>query len=270
MRIADAHADAQARDRMRASFARGDLSTWGYDDAYAAAATNPRHILPDASRVICVAVPYRTVDAPRALPVTGRVSNYAWSADYHATLRALLAELAAMLDAHAGGPVTRIACDTAPLAERALAARAGLGWVGKHTGLISPVAGSYIFLGEIVTSLELPIDAPLRKSCGSCVRCVSACPTGALRGDYTIDAERCIADLTQRTDPIPRALRPLLGDWVWGCDLCQVVCPPNARTSVRGSRAFAPVESAARPDLVALLHLKSGEWKRRYRHTAMG
>jgi epoxyqueuosine reductase len=256
---------------MRASFARGDLITWGYGDDYARAATDPRRVLPDAKRVICVAVPYRTQDASNAPPLRGRVSNYAWSADYHATLRAMLAELAAMLDGFAGRCVTRVACDTAPIAERALAARAGLGWIGKHTSLISPSAGSYVFLGEIVTSLALPIDPPLRKTCGSCARCVTACPTGALRGDYTIDAERCIADLTQRTDPIPRALRALIGDWVWGCDLCQIVCPPNARSRVRGTAPFEPQsDEHGRPDLVALLHLKRGEFKRRFRRTSMG
>ena len=255
---------------MRASFERGDLSTWGYGDAYAAAATDPRHLLADALRVVCVAMPYRTPDPPRSARA-GRVSNYAWSTDYHGTLRAMLTELAAMLDAFAGRAVTRIACDTAPIAERAFAARAGLGWIGKHTGLISPVAGSYVFLGEIVTSLDLPVDPPLKKTCGSCTRCVAACPTGALRGDYTIDADLCIADLTQRTDPIPRELRPLIGDWVWGCDLCQGVCPPNARAKTWGSQKFAPAHTqAAAPDLVALLHIRSGEFKRRFRRTSMG
>lgn len=256
---------------MRASFARGDLVTWGYGDEYAAAASDPHRILADAVRVICVAVPYRTEDASDGRRLRGRVSNYAWSADYHGSLRAVLNELAAMLDAFAGGGVTRVACDTAPIAERAVAARAGLGWVGKHTNLITPAAGSYVFLGEIVTSLALPVDPPLRKTCGTCASCVTACPTGALRGDYTIDAERCIADITQRTDAIPRALRPLVGDWVWGCDICQVVCPPNARARVRGAAAFAPrSDEHSRPDLVALLHLKSGEYKRRFRQSSMG
>lgn len=271
LRVADATADALTRERMRASFARGDLDTWGYDDAYAAAASDVETLLEGAQRIVCVAVPYRTRDAAARGPLQGRVSNYAWSNDYHQTLRATLTELATMMDDFAGQTVTRIACDTAPLGERAAAARAGLGWIGKHTGLISPEAGSYVFLGEIATSLALPVDVPLRKTCGSCTRCVTGCPTGALRGDYTIDATRCIADLTQRTDPIPRALRPLIGDWVWGCDICQVVCPPNFRTSANVSDAFAPKDDvAASPDLVALLHLKSAEYKRRYRATAMG
>jgi epoxyqueuosine reductase len=157
------------------------------------------------------------------------------------------------------------------LAERALAARAGLGWIGKHTNLIAPGLGSFVFLGEIVTTLELAPDAPVRKTCGNCVRCIEACPTQALRGDYTIDASRCISDLTQRTDAIPPAMRPFVGEWVWGCDLCQLVCPPTSSAAITGGPQWAPRdEAAARPSLVELLRLRSSGFKRRYAATAMG
>ena len=177
-----------------------------------------------------------------------------------------------MLDEAAGERVTAVACDTRPFAERAIAARAGLGWIGKHTNLISPQLGSFVFLGEVVTTLTLPPDAALRKNCGSCTRCVDVCPTRALRGDYTIDATRCIADLTQRTDGIPRDLRPLIGDWVWGCDLCHLACPPTQAAGDRGDpRCDAPLEDeTARPSLTALLRVRSGEFKRRFARTAMG
>lgn len=271
VRVTAARVDDEARSRMRASFSRGDFETWGYGDGYADAASDPASLLHDARRVVCIAVPYRTAPPRRRPPLSGRVSNYAWSTDYHRRIRVLLENLVHMLNAYARAEVARAVCDTAPLAERAHAARAGLGWVGKHTNLISPSAGSYVFLGEVVTSLELPIDAPLRKTCGGCVRCISACPTGALRGDYTIDARRCIADLTQRTDQIPRDLRPYIGDWVWGCDICQIVCPPNEQATVLGGVEFEPVgEDLAMPDLVALLQMKSGDFKRRVRPTAMG
>lgn len=178
--------------------------------------------------------------------------------------------MAAEIDGAAGEPVTAIACDTRPMAERAFAARSGLGWVGKHTNLISSSLGSFVFLGEIVTTLDLPADAPSRKSCGECVRCVQACPTRALRGDYTMDANRCISDLTQRTGSIPPAMRALMGDWVWGCDICQLVCPPTA-SAPRGGPEWSPRDAAAAgPSLIELLRLRSGEFKRRYRHTAMG
>jgi epoxyqueuosine reductase len=270
VRIVDAIADVESRERMRKAFARGDFSTWPYDDARAACASDPAHVLADARSVICIAVPYAT-PPPSAGPARGRVSNYAWSPDYHTRVRAMLAELAAGIDRAAGASVTAIACDTKPIAERAFAARAGLGWIGKHTNLISPALGSFVFLGEVVTSVHLEADAPLKKSCGTCERCVDACPTGALRGDYTIEATRCIADLNQRTDPIPREMRPLIGTWIWGCDLCQLACPPTQNAGARGDDRFAPIDrDAAAPELTELLQLRSGEFKRRYARTAMG
>jgi epoxyqueuosine reductase len=227
-------------------------------------------LLPGARSVVCVAIPFAHAPLPGRTPLVGRISNYAWADDYHRHVRAVLERVAAALDSAAGAPVTRIACDTAPLAERAFAERAGLGWIGKHTNLIVPELGSFVFLGEIVTTLELPETAPLKKTCGSCSRCVTVCPTGALRGDYTIDAARCISDLTQRTDAIPRALRPLVGDWVWGCDLCQLACPPTQRARPSAAAAFAPRRASASPSLLDLLRVRGGEFKRRYRRTALG
>jgi epoxyqueuosine reductase len=157
------------------------------------------------------------------------------------------------------------------LAERAYAARAGMGWVGKHTNLISPGIGSYIFLGEIVTTVALEPDAPLKKSCGACRRCVEVCPTRALRGDYTIDARRCISDLTQRRGSIPLAARALMGDWVWGCDLCQDVCPPTRRAGTRGDMIFAALKvERAFPDLQRLLTVRGATFRRRFAKTALG
>jgi epoxyqueuosine reductase len=270
VRVVRATEDALTRDRLRAAIERGDLATWRYDARYARRAANPQTILAHARSVLCVAVPYAT-PAPAPQPLRGRVSNYAWSQDYHRQLRPMLTAIARTLDAWAGAPVSAIALDTAPLAERALAARAGLGWVGKHTNLISPELGSFVFLGEVITTLDLPDDEPLRKNCGSCARCINACPTGALRGDYTMDATRCISDLTQRTDAIPHALRAFIGEWVWGCDLCQLVCPPtqHAAPAVHPSHRPASPDSS-RPGLLSLLHLRHGEFARSYKNTAMG
>ncbi len=269
--IADAERDGVTEARMRTAFARGDFATWPYGDTYAASATSPESILPGARSVVCIALAYATQARSRTLPLQGRVSNYAWSQDYHRRVRSVLASVAASLDAFAGEPATRIVCDTTPFAERAFAARSGLGWIGKHTNLIAPKLGSFVFLGEIVTTLQLAADAPLTKSCGSCRRCVDVCPTGALRGDATIDAQRCISDLTQRTDAVPRELRPLIGTWVWGCDLCQEACPPTRRAGFTGDAAFAPQsDERAHPDLAALLRLRSSTFKRMFRGTAMG
>lgn len=267
VRIAPAEPEESTRRRLAASFRRGDLQTWAFDDAYAAKAADPSTLLAGARSVVCVAVAYATPSQPVERG-RGRVSNYAWSADYHQRMRTMLRQLARELEAL--GAATAIACDTAPLAERAFAERSGLGWIGKHTNVIAPGLGSYVFLGEVVTSLPLVPDAPLKKSCGSCTRCVTVCPTGALRGDYTIDASRCISDLTQRTGPIPRELRALIGTWIWGCDLCQDACPPTSRAA-RDAAAFAPLDPGMRaPALADVLRLRSGEFKRRYARTALG
>ena len=267
VRVASASDSAQTQAALRESFARGDLATWPYDDAYAAKAADPSHVLAGARSVICIAVPYSGA-AREPGPLQGRVSNYVGAADYHQRVKGLLQDVAREIDDAAGASVTAIACDTKPIAERAFAARAGLGWIGKHTNLISPVSGSFVFLGEIVTTLDLPADPPLRKTCGACTRCIPACPTGALRGDYTIDATRCIADLTQRTDAIPREMRPLIGTWVWGCDLCQLACPPN-KLAPQLKTLDTPKETAT-PDLMRLLRLRSGEYKKKYARSAMG
>lgn len=270
VRFTHADRDVPTRRRLDASFARGDLKTWGYDHRYARAASTPQALLAGARSVVCVAIPYATPDLVRA-PLTGRVSNYAWSSDYHRRMKTLLRELAGVIEATTGAGSTAIVCDTAPLAERAFATRAGLAWVGKHTNAIHPDFGSFVFLGEIVTTAQLEPDPPLRKTCGSCSRCVDVCPTGALRGDYTIEATRCISDLTQRTDSIPRALRPLIGTWVWGCDLCQLVCPPTQKAGIQaGPENSAISQDTGAPSLVRLLRLRSGDFRRLFAGTAMG
>ncbi len=269
VRICDAADDEVAGDRFAAAIERGDVATWPYDRAYAMRATSPRTLLAGARSVVCIAVPFAT-PAPKRGPLTGRVSNYAWATDYHGVLRRILRIVAAVLDEGSTESVCAIACDTAPLAERAFAARAGLGWIGKHTNLIAPGLGSFVFLGEVVTTRALPADPPLRKSCGACRRCVTACPTGALREDYTIDATRCISDLTQRKDAIPHALRPLVGDWVWGCDICQEVCPPTRRARPAVAAGFAAAANLAEIDLVGLLELGSAAFRNRFRRTALG
>ncbi len=280
VRIASAAPDDATRERFRAAVARGDVATWPYGDAYAAAASDPASLLPGARSVVCVAVSYaRTV--PRERRGHGRVSAYAAPpADYHRRMQTLLHAIAERVEALAlrqaqddvvPVAVTRVVCDTAPLAERAFAARSGLGWIGKHTSLIVKGLGSAVFLGEIVTTLELEPDAPLRTTCGACRACIDTCPTGALRGDRTMDATRCISDLTQRRDAIPRPLRPLLGTWVWGCDLCNDACPPtrNAARAFDGAPPASGGVDPAQPDLHALLRVR-GRAFRAVRATAMG
>lgn len=185
----------------------------------------PRDVLPGARSVVCVGLSYWDGPRPHAFQ-RGSVARYAWGRDYHEVLNEKLEAFADDLRQSFGGQY-RWHVDTGPLMDKALAARAGLGWYGKNTNILTERLGSFLFLGEIVTSLALESDPPLDRDCGTCRLCVVACPTGALGPDYTMDARKCISYLTiEHRAAIPRELRPRMGSWVFGCDICQDVCPP--------------------------------------------
>ena len=167
-------------------------------------------------------------------PTRGVIARYALGRDYHKLMRRRLQKLAARMEARIGPFGYRAFCDSAPVLEKALAEKAGLGWIGKHTNLIHRQAGSWFFLGELYTDLPLPVTAPADNHCGVCRACLDACPTGAIIAPYTVDARRCISYLTiELRGTIPVELRPLMGNRIFGCDDCQFVCPWNrfARTS---------------------------------------
>ncbi|HUF07571.1 MAG TPA: tRNA epoxyqueuosine(34) reductase QueG [Candidatus Binatia bacterium] len=238
------------RARMEASVAAGRMARMGWMGGdRPSRATDPRAHDQAAQSVIVVAAPYAGADRSswdpdrdalrRALaPVlagtpaepAGRIARYALGTDYHAALRGRLEALAADLRAERlpAGEVAYV--DDRPLAERALAARAGMGWIGKNTNLLTHArAGSWVFLGAILTSAELPADEPVRTTCGSCTRCLTGCPTGALVAPKTIDARRCISYLTiEHPGVLDEWEAAALGDWIFGCDVCQEVCPVNA------------------------------------------
>ena len=233
-------------------------------------ATSPDLLLDNAKSVVVLSVPYwhgAPVPASDHAAPRGRISRYAWGRDYHAVLRKHLRTLAAFLNRSGPGAVTRAMVDYGPLAERAYGARAGLGLFGKSTNLLVPGSGSWVFLADLVTTVELEPDAPLRKTCGGCTRCIPACPTNAILNPYVVDSRRCISYLTiEHKGPIDRELRPLMGDWIFGCDLCQDVCPVNKRSHVRGWSEFRPrsVEDSV-PVLIPLLSLSEEEFRERYR-----
>jgi epoxyqueuosine reductase len=203
--------------------------------------SRPAELVPGTLRVISARMDYWPADAQDAAAVlgdaaTGYVSRYALGRDYHKILRRALQQLADDLAQEIGPFGYRVFVDSAPVLEKALARNAGLGWIGKHTNLIARDAGSYFFLGEIYTDLPLPIDAPAGAHCGSCSACIPACPTGAIIAPYRLDARRCISYLTiELRGSIPEALRPALGNRIYGCDDCQLVCPWNkfARTTTQ-------------------------------------
>lgn len=196
--------------------------------------SRPAELVPGTVRVISVRMDYWPGDAAPASevladPTRAYVSRYALGRDYHKLMRRRLQRLADRLSAAAGPVGYRVFSDSAPVLEKALARNAGLGWIGKHSCLIDSRTGSWFFLGEIYTDLPLPVDPPqASEHCGSCTACISACPTGAIVGPRQLDARRCISYLTiELPGAIPEALRPLMGNRVYGCDDCQLVCPWN-------------------------------------------
>jgi epoxyqueuosine reductase len=232
---------------------------------------HPRHVLDGVRSVVMLALPYRTVEPASVAAGQGRVARYAWgSVDYHDLIRDRLHDLADYLRELAPGAVTRGVVDTAPLLEREFAQLAGLGWIGKNTLLLNRDAGSYFFLAALLTDVELEIDAPhAADHCGTCTACLDACPTQAFPQPYVLNATRCISYLTiEHRGAIAEDLRPNIGDWLFGCDVCQDVCPWNVSFArATDDPGFAPRADVARPDVQALTALPDAEFARRYGDT---
>lgn len=220
-------------DELRAWLDAGKHGSMAYLAEHVGARLDPARVLPGVRSVIMVADLYHArsspPDGPAPSPLHGRVARYARGRDYHTAIKCRLHALADELRASFPGQAFRAAVDTAPILEREYAARAGLGWVGKHTLLIHPRLGSFTLLGGVLTTLEIPGEpAPEPDRCGSCTRCIDACPTGAIT-PYSVDASRCIAYLTiERRGPVDPAFHAPIGDWIFGCDVCQDVCPHNS------------------------------------------
>lgn len=239
----------EARARLDAFLEAGHHGTMGWMETRREERANPRALWPEAVSVISLGLSYAPEGDPLASlaePRAGTISAYARGRDYHDVLKGKLKQLAQVI-AHRFGAGVKVFVDTAPVMEKPLAEKAGLGWQGKHTNLVSRRHGSWLFLGEIITTLAIPPDAPHADRCGSCTRCLTACPTDAFPEPYRLDATRCIAYLTiEHAGPIPEALRAKMGNRIFGCDDCLAVCPWN-----RFARAAREAKLAARPDLLA-------------------
>jgi epoxyqueuosine reductase len=236
-------------------------------DAYA----DPKSILDGARSIVMLALNYRTVEPAAPQSGRGRVSRYAWGVDYHDVLRRKLDALGEVLARDVPDTRFRGVVDTAPLLEREFAQLAGLGWIGKNTLLLDKHQGSWFFLAALLTDAELAYDQPhAADHCGTCRACLDACPTDAFVAAGVLDARRCISYLTiELRGPIPLDLRPAMGDWLFGCDICQEVCPWNHRAPTSGEAAFAPAEGGTTLDLAELFDLTEAEFKARFRHTPL-
>ena len=233
---------------------------------------DPRVILPEMESIVCVGLDYNTRSVPPKLaadPSRGRVSKYAWGIDYHDIMIPRLEELAAWLSEQDSKVRSRVYVDTGAILERDHAAAAGLGFIGKNTMLIAPRGGSWLFLGELLTTLCLPVDdLPASiPGCGTCSRCLESCPTQAFPAPYVLDSRRCISYLTiELKEWIPPELRPLMANWIYGCDVCQEVCPFNRFALPTNEKAFWPgkwVDDAA-PPLLELLTLDEEAFDQRF------
>ena len=251
------------REWLGAGFA-GEMSYLAdRSEAYA----HPEQILSGARSLVMLALPYRTVEPTTPAAGYGRVSRYAWGVDYHDVIRQRLHQLADRLREWRPGTMARGVVDTAPIMEREFAQLAGLGWVGKNTLLLNRTWGSWFFLAALVTDAELVYDAPHETDhCGTCRACLDACPTDAFVAPYVLDARKCISYLTiELRSNIPEPLRAGVGDWVFGCDVCQDVCPWNHKPPAIEEPDFTPHPGSNPLPLVELLALDDATFRKRFR-----
>ena len=255
----------------------GKHGTMNYlaDDRSRARRANPRLVLPECKSILVLALSYpdpKTIPAQEGDSVEGRIASYAWGDDYHLVIPERLQALVAFIEQQVGHSIpNRWYTDTGPILERDLAQRAGLGWIGKNTCLINPRHGSYFVLAEILLGIELEPDPPFETDqCGSCTRCIEACPTHCILPDRTIDARHCISYLTiELKQDIPPEWRPSIGNWIFGCDICQMVCPWNRFAAPDGDSNLVARSGVPRPNLIRELELTSEEFNHKFRGNAV-
>jgi epoxyqueuosine reductase len=258
-----------AADRLRRWLDRGMHGSMAWLEHNVDRRTRPAEVVPDARSVIVVSRRYWGGDPIALDSRTARISRYAWGVDYHDVLDAPIRALYRRLEEIVPGIAGRYYVDTGPVMEKVWAQLGGLGWIGKHTNLITVGEGSWFFLGAIIVDAELTAGSPARDHCGTCTACIDVCPTRAIVAPYVLDARLCIAYQTiENRGPIPRELRAAIGNHVFGCDDCQDVCPWNRFARVTaGAAAFAPREGLAAPDLVELMTLDAAGFAARFRGT---
>ena len=264
-------AQSETLERYRQWIENGYAGKMGYLKRHLPLKTDVRQLLTEAKSVISLAMNYYTLDPPKAVaedPARGQISRYAWGDDYHDLIRQRLSELVDFIKQTAETELkTRVCVDTAPIIEREYAQKAGIGWIGKNTNLIHWRSGSWYFLAEVLVSIALESDTlPLRGSCGTCTRCIEACPTDAIIEPNLLDSRLCISYLTiELKESIPKALRPEMGNLIFGCDICQEVCPWNSKAVPTDEPAFQPRDGNFAPQLLSLVGMTQQEFSRRFK-----
>jgi epoxyqueuosine reductase len=233
---------------------------------------NPRELFPPARSIVVVALNYYTPNQHQENSATGKVSRYAWGDDYHDVLKTKLESLLAWIREQEPEAAGKICVDIQPTLDKAWAVRGGLGWIGKHSNVITPEYGSWVFLGELLLNLELEPDAEaIEDHCGTCTLCIDACPTHAITEPYVVDSNKCIsyATIELRTPELPASLQPHLSGWLYGCDICQDVCPWNRFEAATDERRFAARDGNVNADLDEVLKLTADSYAERFRGSAM-
>jgi len=261
--------------RLNEWLAKGFHGEMDYMQRHGTRRSHPEELHPGTIRVISVRLDYLPesagdVEALLKDSSKGVVSRYALGRDYHKMMRKRLQKLARQIEQLAGPFAYRVFVDSAPVLEKALAEKAGLGWIGKHSNLINKKAGSWFFLGEIFTDLPLPVDQPAENHCGACTSCIDICPTQAIVAPYSVDARRCISYLTiELHGSIPEEFRALMGNRIYGCDDCQLVCPWNRFARPTGEADFAPRHGLDTPELIELFQWSEEQFLRRTEGSAI-
>ena len=273
------HLDEEA-GLLESWLSRGYHGTMGWMEQNVEKRVDPRKLVPGARSVISLVLNYYQGQPARPSQPdrsgdtdaeTALFSRYAWGDDYHEIARERMFLMFDELDHVVGGLNGRVFVDSAPIMDKVWAQRSGLGWIGKHTNLISTEMGSWFFLGQIVTDLELEPDGPIPDHCGSCTRCIDACPTDAIVEPYVVDANRCISYLTieHRSDDIPSDLQPDMKNWVFGCDICQDVCPWNKFAHKTTEERFLPRDGMIDTPISEWLEIDVHEFRTRFKGSAV-
>jgi len=255
-------------DDLREWLARGFHGEMNYMARDPERRADPRLLMPSARSVVCVALNYFRSEQHSNDPNIGKISRYAWGDDYHDVLREKLKSLLDRIrdsEPHVEG---KICVDSAPMMDKAWAARAGLGWIGKHTNLITKDLGSWVFLGELILSIELEYDSYIEPDhCGKCTACIDACPTQAIIAPYQLDATKCISygTIELRSSTLPEPINSNLENWIFGCDICQDVCPWSRFSKVSNEGRFTPRPGITSPTLIEFSTMSQEEFSSRFR-----
>ncbi|RLL44956.1 tRNA epoxyqueuosine(34) reductase QueG [Oceanobacillus piezotolerans] len=266
--FATADVFGELRERLRRQQELGYQS--GFEKGTLEERTEPQRLLPEAQAIISIALAYptRMKNAPKSTKEErrGLFARASWGVDYHHVLRDRLEKLTAFIEERVPNAVNKIMVDTGELSDRAVAERAGIGFSGKNTSIITKEFGSFVYLGEMMTNIPFIPDDPVEDSCGDCRKCLDACPTGALIEGGQLNAQRCIAFLTQTKDFLPDEFRTKIGNRVYGCDTCQQVCPRNKGVDFHLHPEFEPEHDIAKPKLKPMLRISNREFKEKFGH----